>query len=32
VRRLLLVAVVVGAAALAPTAAAKVTYCSPTGD
>jgi hypothetical protein len=32
VRRLLLVAVVVGAAAVAPTAAAKVTYCSPTGD
>jgi hypothetical protein len=32
VRRLLLVAVVLGAAALAPAAAARVTYCSPTGD
>jgi hypothetical protein len=32
VRRLLLIAVVFGAAVLAPTAAAKVTYCSPTGD
>jgi hypothetical protein len=32
VRRLLLVAVVLGAAALAPAAAAKTTYCSPTGD
>ena len=30
--RLALVAVVVGAAALAPTAAAKVGFCSPTGD
>jgi hypothetical protein len=32
VRRLLLVTVVLAAAALAPAAAAKVTYCSPTGD
>jgi hypothetical protein len=32
VKRLLLVALVLGAAVLAPTAAAKVTYCSPTGD
>jgi hypothetical protein len=32
VRRLVLVAVVLAAAVLAPTAAAKVTYCSPTGD
>ena len=31
-RRLLLVAVVLAAAALAPAAAAKVTYCSSTGD
>ena len=31
-KRLLLVALVLGAAVLAPTAAAKVTYCSPTGD
>lgn len=31
-RRLLLIGVVVAAAALAPAAAAKVTYCSPTGD
>jgi hypothetical protein len=31
-RRLLLVGLVLGAAVLAPTAAAKVTYCSPTGD
>jgi hypothetical protein len=32
VKRLLLVALVLGAAVMAPTAAAKVTYCSPTGD
>jgi hypothetical protein len=32
VRRLLLLGLVVAAAALAPAAAAKVTYCSPTGD
>jgi hypothetical protein len=32
VRRLLLVGVVVAAAALAPAAAAKVSYCSPSGD
>jgi hypothetical protein len=31
-RRLLLLAVVVGAAVLAPSAAARVTYCAPTGD
>ena len=31
-RRLLLVTVILAAAALAPAAAAKVTYCSPTGD
>ena len=31
-RRLLLLAVVFGAAVLAPAAAAKVSYCSPTGD
>jgi hypothetical protein len=32
VKRLLLVVLVLGAAVLAPTAAAKVTYCAPTGD
>jgi len=32
VRRVLFAAVVLAAAALAPAAAAKVTYCSPTGD
>jgi len=32
VRRLLLVAVVLAAAAIAPSASAKVSYCSPTGD
>jgi hypothetical protein len=32
VKRLALLAVVVGAAALAPVAEARVTYCSPTGD
>jgi len=31
-KRLLLLAVVIGAAVLAPAAAAKVSYCSPTGD
>jgi hypothetical protein len=32
VKRLLLLAVVLGAAVLAPAAAAKVSYCAPTGD
>jgi len=32
VRRLVLVALVLGAAVVAPSASAKVTYCSPTGD